>query len=72
MMQLPNQFIISLIYLTKKRNCLTNINFTKTRKKLNMLVRQTESILGNNLNAKGNELIHKHAMKMVKESIESF
>lgn len=39
---------------------------------MNMLVRQTEGILGNNLNAKGNELIHKHAMKMVKESIESF
>ena len=37
-----------------------------------MLVMQTEGIIVNNLNAKGNELIHKHAMKMVKESIESF
>ena len=35
---------------TIKYNCLTNPNFTKTRKeKLNMLDRRAESILGNNL-----------------------
>ena len=44
------QVFISQIHPAIKYNCLTNPNFTKTQEeKLNMLDRQAESILGNDL-----------------------
>ena len=51
MMHLPNES--SLIQPTINYNCLTNLDFTKTRKeKLNNLNSQAESVLGKELKVK--------------------
>ena len=52
---------MSLIQPTIMNSYLTNHDFTKAQKeKLNMLVRQVESLLNNDLNEKADELIYKH------------